>query len=381
MKIARVTLFYERQTGISRGVAEVVERLAEEHEVHVFASSWDEAAGGRIFFHKVPAWSNRYSLRKSCFFVASGIMLRRYKFDIVHLHHPSLYQCDVVTCHGLARAGMHAMRTAAKDSRMKGDHRKNRLYRSMLPLLEYNYKAGRRKKIIAISQSVKKDLVRFCAVPNEDIIVIHNGVNLDEFHPAHKLIYRGPTRDRFDLEESDFVFLFVGHFFRRKGFNTVLKALSRLRSKNVKLLVVGKHSAERDSFMRLTQDMGLNSRVIFVGRTDHVNHYYAASDAFIFPTFYEPFGLAILEAMACGLPVITSKLAGAAELITDSVNGMLLNDPTNESQLIRKMELLISNPELRMTLGKAARSSAEKCSWDTVADKTEQLYAESLMVK
>lgn len=380
MKIARVLHRYNKREGISRGVAEVAERLAREHEVHVFAHSWDDDGDSGIIFHRVPQmpqWPSRSIAQILGFFIFSARMLKQYHFDIVHLHNSSAYPGDVVTCHGCLRGGINLISNTYKDWRRDCSLREIIKNLMMLPILEYNYSKPRRKKIIAVSQSIKSELIQFCKVPPEDIVVIPNGVNIDEFHQKNREIYRDKTRNRFSIRKNDFIFLFVGNFFRRKGLRFALDAFYRLRDANSRLMVVGADTPRhQDTFMRLARDMGLKDRVIFVGHTAHVNRFYAASDAFILPTLYEAFSLSILEAMSSGLPVITTKIAGAIDLLSDGVDGLLLDSPVDDCQLRQKMQMLIENNDLCNALGKEARKTAEKYSWDMVAERTLNLYTE-----
>lgn len=380
MKIARVLHRYNKREGISRGVVEVVERLAREHEMHVFAHSWDDNGDSGIIFHRVPQmpqWPSRWIAQILGFFIFSARMLKQYHFDIVHLHNSSAYPGDVFTCHGCHRGGINLIFNTYKDWRRDFSLRDIIKTLMMLPILEYNYSKPRRKKIIAVSQSIKSELIQFCKVPPEDIVVIPNGVNIDEFHPKNREIYRDKIRNRFSIKKNDFIFLFVGNFFRRKGLRFALDAFYRLRDANARLMVVGADTPRhQDTFVRLARDMGLKDRVIFVGHTAHVNRFYAASDAFILPTLYEAFSLSILEAMSSGLPVITTKIAGALDLLSGGVDGLLLDSPVDDRQLIQKMRMLIENNDLCNRLGKEARKKAERYSWDMVAERTLSLYTE-----
>jgi UDP-glucose:(heptosyl)LPS alpha-1,3-glucosyltransferase len=253
-----------------------------------------------------------------------------------------------------------------------------RHHRRLLPVLEYNYKPRRRKRIIAISKSVKNDLVRLSGIPENDVTVIYNGVNLCEFDVAHRNTWRKKIRSDLGVRDDDFLFLFVGNDFRRKGLETLIKVLSKMPKQSTKLIVLGHDAVEQQFFVSLAGTLGLTERVFFIGHSQEVNRFYVAGDAFVFPTLYEAFGLAILEAMASGLPVITSKAAGAAELIAHGVNGLLLDDPKDEDQLINAMRYMSENESLCRRLGESARQKAKNHSWDNVADKTLQLYHELL---
>jgi len=166
--------------------------------------------------------------------------------------------------------------------------------------------------------------------------------------------------------------MFAGGDWHRKGLLYVIEALSLLLRRDVKLVVVG--SGDEKFYGQLAELKRVRERIIFVSSSSNLWEYYAASDVFVFPTIYEPFGLVIVEAMASGLPVITSKVAGAADLIIDGVNGLLLRIASDVNDLAVKIELLLSNAELRKTMGEHARETAEEFSWDRVAQKTLEVY-------
>jgi len=113
--------------------------------------------------------------------------------------------------------------------------------------------------------------------------------------------------------------------------------------------------------------LGVEENVLFISLKKEIATYYRACDLFLMPTLYEPFGLVILEAMSSGLPSIVSKIAGGAELIEDGVNGKLIQDPTNPKEVSESLKLILENDQLRFSMGKAARLTAEKRSWEQVA--------------
>ena len=171
------------------------------------------------------------------------------------------------------------------------------------------------------------------------------------------------------------VVLFVGEY-RRKGLATVIRALGALQDPHVHLLAVGKGDTEH--YQALAAQAGIADRVTFAGPTGDIEQVFGAADLFAFPTYYEPFGMVITEAMASGLPVITSRSAGASEMITEGVSGLLLDRPGDAGELSRKIRHLLSRADLRKDMGLRARSAVSGYGWSQVAENTLRLYYRSL---
>ena len=205
--------------------------------------------------------------------------------------------------------------------------------------------------------------------------MIYHGIDVAQFDPLNKTIWRKAVRSQFGLADTDFIFLFVGDL--RKGAAVAIEALARL-SKG-KLLLVSRTPVE--SYARMAERLGLGDRVVFSPATTHIERFYAASDAFVFPTPYDAFGMVIAEAMASALPVITSKEAGAAEWISNGIDGILLENPADSGELARPMAQLVQDDQACRRLGEAARCVAERHSWDSVAQATMQIYETVLVDK
>ncbi len=375
MKIAMVTPFYKKGSGVGGSVAELAERFAKEHNVHIFAGSV-ESLCTELIFHKVPMLSISSLLKELSFFVMSAVMLKRERFDIINLHYrPTAVSVDVVTNRGTPRAFLEILKTISTDQAPELPKRLVFGLNLMSILYDYPYKRGRHKKVIALSDMSKKETVKLYKIPEENIAVIPNGVDIEEFNPENRQRFRRQVREELRLKDSDFVFLFVGSHYRRKGLSVALEALSKIKMDDIKLVVVGRERLELEFFLQRVKELGIERNVIFVGEvTTGVKPYYAASDAFLFPTLYEPFGKVITEAMASGLPIITTRRAGAAELIHDGVSGLLIEDPLETDDIVEKMKRLISDDRLRTGLSIEARKSAEKLSWDKIAENTLSIY-------
>jgi UDP-glucose:(heptosyl)LPS alpha-1,3-glucosyltransferase len=238
--------------------------------------------------------------------------------------------------------------------------------------LEYSlYRFARNSAVIAISERVKQDIQRYyhCPAP---IQVIHHGVDLELFAPANRTRWRSEARRQYGLSDDEMVFLYVGDL--RKGAIRAIQALSLLE--HGRLLLVSRSRTQ--AYERAAQESGVASRVLFAGFTKHVEKAYAAADAFLLPSPYDAFGMVVSEAMACGLPVVISRQAGASELIHHGINGLLLNDVRSVQELAGHMMSLQHDRCWASELGKAARKSVEPMSWDAVAEQTMRVYREYL---
>jgi UDP-glucose:(heptosyl)LPS alpha-1,3-glucosyltransferase len=178
---------------------------------------------------------------------------------------------------------------------------------------------GAARRIIANSRMVKRDVVARFGLDADGIEVIYNGVDLERFHPGRRDREGAALRESLGLGADDFVVLFLGTGYARKGLDLALEAFPEvLRTRpEARLLVVGYDSGAA-SFEARAQRAGIAERTVFAGGRRDPEVCYAAADLYVLPTRYDPFANSTLEALACGLPVVTSTTNGAAELLTDA---------------------------------------------------------------
>jgi UDP-glucose:(heptosyl)LPS alpha-1,3-glucosyltransferase len=223
------------------------------------------------------------------------------------------------------------------------------------------YKRKNFSKIIAISDMVKQDLMRWYSIPEERIAVVYNGVDIEHFHPRNRQ-YREEIRRRHDIGREDWVFLFVSNNFRMKGLGFLIKALAEVRKRRpipFKLLILGRD--RQGSYLRLAREIGMSEEVVFAGSTNEPEKYYGASDLLIHPTFYDACSLTVLEALASGLPVITTYSNGASGIITQGQEGFVISDPREGQALVEKITFFL-NREKAQRASIAARHLAESYS-------------------
>ncbi|MEM9882365.1 MAG: glycosyltransferase family 4 protein [Planctomycetota bacterium] len=184
---------------------------------------------------------------------------------------------------------------------------------------------GSHRRLLALSREVADDLSRFYGVADARITRLPNGVDTDAFHPARAAAGRDPARRRFGLTPDDRVLVFVANESPRKGLPSLIEAVARRGDPRVKLLAAGR--LPQAEVRRHAARRGVEAQLRFTGPLDDVAEAYAAGDVFVLPTHYEAWGLVIVEALACGLPVVTTRRAGAAEAIDDGRTGRLIDDP------------------------------------------------------
>jgi UDP-glucose:(heptosyl)LPS alpha-1,3-glucosyltransferase len=210
-------------------------------------------------------------------------------------------------------------------------------------------------------------------VSSDDIAVIYNPIDLKKFHPSNRENYRFGIRTEYGLSEKDVVVLFVGSGFERKGVKYLIEAAEML-DEHVTVMVVGKGSPEKlRSIIR-------KQRVIFCGPQKHIEQYYAAADFFVFPTLYEPFGNVHLEALASGLPVITTLNSGASEIIEDGKSGFIVSEPENTEAIAEGMARLLDR-DARDQMSHEARRVAEKFTFERHVAEIMNLYSDIMKDK
>ena len=221
-------------------------------------------------------------------------------------------------------------------------------------------------RIVAVSDKIRKELID-AGLPDNRIFTIINGVDINEFHPG------SANRSALNLPDDVPLAIFAGDIrSNRKNLDSVLYALTSVP--DLHLAVAG--SLEGSPYPALAEQLNLTPRVHFLGFRRDMPALMRAADFFTFPSRYEACTLALLEAMASGLPVITAETTGGAELVTEDC-GFVLSDPEDIDGLARAMKQLIMKPSLRQSMGRVAREVAEEHSWEKMAEQYRTLLLEA----
>lgn len=383
MKIALVCAEVIRESGHGRYMLELARRLAPRHEVHVVSHLYQPVPGARHRPVKAHLGINLWRLLT--FWWGATRVLGREPFDIVHTIGGCCARRDVVTAQFCQRPWGEELARLARDDRaakaaglpplLPGSplrHLYHHVYWRVADWFEARaFRALPGKRLIAVSAGVREELFTHYGVPRGAVTVVHNGVEPAEFEEEALMPLRGPTREALGLPPQAPVVLFVGDFYR-KGLAVAIQAFATLARPDAHLLVVGR--GEYQAFRTLASRLGVAERLVFTGFVPDTRPFFACADAFIFPTRYEPFGMVITEAMAAGLPVITTRLAGAAEVIDAGVDGHLVEDPADVRAFAEALRAVLVDPDGAARMGRAARAKAATVSWDRIAAETEAVY-------
>jgi len=372
--------FSRKKGGAERYLVDLCTRMASEgHEVHVYTEHHDEE-DPRIIFHPIKTIPFPRSIRLLSFAIRATRATDKGDYDII-LGVGNTLKADILQPHGGVHWAWFWRSLRAYENPVL---RMMKLLGRIFSLKQWvsgwvedaPYRARGLRAIIAISDMVKKDMMRWYRVPEERIHVIYNGVDLERFHPRNRR-YRQEIRSRHAIGD-EFVLLFVSNNFRMKGLVSLIRALAEMKKENsspFRLLVLGRDRQE--SYSSLAREMGISKEVIFAGSTQEPEKYYGASDILVHPTFYDACSLTVLEALASGLPVITTASNGASGVLRHGEEGWVVGDLDGGEELKRGIAYFLDEKR-RGKASTRAREKAEIYSEKANFDRVISIFNETL---
>ncbi|MEK6790174.1 MAG: glycosyltransferase family 4 protein [Deltaproteobacteria bacterium] len=352
MRIGLIRMRYTPYGGaevfLERFIAELVRRG---HGVDVFANSWPASSG--VVVHHVPVRGPSF-LKPLSFASNVEKAIKRAAPDVV-------ISLERTHCQDIYRAGdgCHRQWLAARCAHVSWIKRLaialNPFHMTALMLEEEMFRSDRLKMVVANSRMVKDDIQRHYGLPDEKICVIYNGI--DSPTPAlTSASKRAELRASLGVAPESVLLLFVGSGFERKGLRFLIRALALIKDKaDIRLVVIGK--GRTPEYVREAKRLGVLDRVIFKGPLKNARDYYCAGDIFVLPSIYEPFSNSCLEAMAAGLPVVTSSANGVSELLT-GMNGVV-QDPSDAGEIAARITPLLDEA-VRLKAGQAVMEAASE---------------------
>ncbi|HXX53480.1 MAG TPA: glycosyltransferase family 4 protein [Thermodesulfovibrionales bacterium] len=352
MRLAFIKKRFSVHGGAEKYLQTLMRQLSKEgYEIHIFAHQWSEREGAT--FHKVGILPFGSFLSVVTFNMnARSALEKGHGMDCV-------VSFERTTCQDIYRAGEGChrewltIRSRVVPLYKRLSFRINPLHLSILAIEKRLFSDT--GLIVANSKMVKQQIMRHYAVPEERITIIYNGVDLVRFSPDNREVWRDKVRQDLSLSADDTLLLFVGSGFIRKGLKTLISAMSLVKEHNLKALVIGGDKV--NGYRRWAAQCGMNGKIFFLGPQREIEQFYAGADLFVLPTLYDPFSNATLEAMASGLPVITTSNNGAAELIENGKEGFVIPDPLDVRELADTLRDAISHIPV---MAERAREKAEQ---------------------
>lgn len=219
----------------------------------------------------------------------------------------------------------------------------NPLHRKILALEKESFENPNLEKIFANSHMVRKELLENYAVDPAKIEVVHNGVEWEEMKEPFSKREDAEVAKKFGLNPNSFHFLFIGNGYLRKGLGSLLEALSRIKTEDFHLSVVGKDN-QAGRFQAKATRLGLKEKVRFFGSQENITPFYQLADSLVIPSFYDPFANVTVEALAMGLFVVSSKQNGGHEIL-DRENGTIVEDLLDFESFSRVLKNCLSHPK------------------------------------
>lgn len=373
MDIGLVKRSFRLQGGGERQIAYLIDGLqAHGDRVHLFSEECPPGPSREsLVYHPVPHVPWPRAFRALGFALSARSVLRRADLPLVQSFDRTLGQHIYRAGEGVHREWLIRKRRALTAIARGWSYLS--LFDHLLVALE-RWVFCKTPRIIANSHRGREEILRHTGISSTRITTIYNGVDARCFHPGVRARWRQAQRAAWEVAPDEVVLLWVGSGFRRKGLSYLLAALALLRGRgiaNVRLVVVGKDHI--GPYHRLAGQQALSDWLRFEGQRTNVERYYAGADLFVLPTLYDPFANACLEAMACGLPVLTTEANGAAELIQDGINGCVVADPLDIERLADALQSLLPR-ERQQVMGEAAAKTASEYPLSRALDQTLHLY-------
>jgi UDP-glucose:(heptosyl)LPS alpha-1,3-glucosyltransferase len=370
VKIALAHKRLDFRGGTERDLYKTAEGLRDlGHDVHLFCSDYGVPAPTGVTAHRIPALRFGRTARLVSFALWAPKIIEQASCDVV-ISFGRMIEQDVLRCGGGTHRGFLRSLGAEGGVARRFWQNVSIYHRTLLALERRQYAGHRLQSIIAVSAEVKRDIMDNYPVDGEKIAVLYNGVDLNRFHPAKRSEFGAAVRARWDIPADAPLVLFVGSGFRRKGLDRLLAMWTLPEFAKIYLLVVG--SDARIGSYQARGAAIAPERIIFAGRQDDIENYYAAADLVALPALQEAFGNVVLEALASGVPVLVSSAVGAAEVLAGSVAGSVVDRPNDAVELSSKLLALLRRAG-DPALGQAARKIAEDYSWQRHFERLDEL--------
>jgi UDP-glucose:(heptosyl)LPS alpha-1,3-glucosyltransferase len=367
--------------GCEHYISDLSRRLARDgHSVHLYSCHWDaRALPPMTHYHRLPSPRGPRFLRPWKFAQSCADALGEQRHDVT-MGFDKTWGQDILYPQG----GLHV--ASAAHNLLKHPPGLPRLFARMLKALDpasrsfrrleaKQYLGAKRPFIVVNSRMVQRHFEEYYDIPASEVHVLPSAIDPERFAADDRPRRRIDERLRWGVVDDEIVALFVAMNYRLKGLAPLLHSLRHVSSSaRFRLAVVGHPNYRR--YERLARRLGVADRVKFLGFRADPRDAYFASDFLVHPTFYDPCSLVVLEALGCGLPVITSRYNGASELITPGREGFVVDDPHDHRSLGATITVLL-DPVTRSACAAAARQTARRWTFEAHYQQLMNLFRQS----
>lgn len=384
-RIAVVSPFIDKRHGTERRIAEWITRLPPEYEIHIYSQRVEDVDLARMRWHRIPRIPGPHILNFLWWLAANHLWrwwdahARGLKPDLVYTAGTNCWDADLISVHivfaEFVRLAEPELRFGANPARFWPRLLHRRLYYRLITFLERRMYANPRSRLILIAKKTADDLKRHYGLPGP-FPIVYIGLDKDIFNPVLRRHLRPEVRKQLDIAENQFALVLVGNDWKKKGLVTLIEALAQLKDLPLVLVVAGKDDPA--PYLGRIRELGLEGKVKFCPSRSDVQWYYAAADVYTGPSLEDTFAQPPAEAMACGLPVITTATNGTAEIITDGVDGLILQDPNNTAGLVERIRRLYEHPDERERMAARAALTASEYTWDRNGVEMRTIFADAL---
>ena len=388
VRIAIVSPFIDKRHGTERRIAEWITRLPLDYEIHIYSQRVEDVDLTRMQWHRIPQIPGPHLIDFLWWLAANhvwrwwGAHFRGLPFDLVYTAGTNCWDADLISIHIVFA---EFVRMAAPELSLRGNpirfwprliHRK--LYYALVIFLERSMYTNPKTGLILIARKTAVDLKNHYGIKGP-LPVVYIGLDHKIFNRELRLRNRPEVRKRLGFDDNTFVLVLVGNDWKKKGLVALIEALAMLKDLPAVLVVAGKDDSA--PYLKRIRELGLEGKVTFQPSRPDVQWYYAAADVYVGPSLEDTFAQPPTEAMGCGLPVITTATNGTAEIMTDGVDGLVLQDPNDVAGLAERIRWLYEHPEPRERMAEQAAITASQYTWDRNGVEMRAIFAEALSRK
>jgi glycosyltransferase involved in cell wall biosynthesis len=387
-RLAVISPFLDKSHGSERIVVEWLTHLPNTFEIHIYSQHVEDLDLSRFTWHRIPKLPLPHLLDFLWWLAAGHLFVgwhRRFRglrYDLIFSSGANYPGADVICVHIVFAEYVRQVRL--ESSLLRNPvwrwprllHRK--LYYGVACLLENCAYPNPGTTLVVNSRKTARELTHHYRRA-ETIPVIYLGIDHSVFNLAKRAELRDAARRELEVTDDQLAIVLVGNDWLNKGVGVLLDAMQKLHELPLRLLIVSREVPSR--WWEPVSEKSLNGRVSLLPPRKDIEFYYAAADIYAGPSLQDAYAMPAAEAMACGLPVIVSASTGVSEIVTNGVDGLILDDPRDAAALAAMIRRLYEDKDFRDRLGERAAETTRKYTWENNGRELAAIFEEILAQK